>query len=301
MLPLNILHAHSPRQVATQTAALAWPPISSLPVLVQTPQVEVVSGLPNVSNAQASALVTRLMRAYRYDLRRQGWSAPLYPVYPFTAAVLSKQRIFQQWPGAAAYTPGPGLIAIGPQHLIEGDSDGVLAHELSHMLHGGTAPTQLKLPRPIEEGNAKKVQHDYLQSLGLADPALPRAAAFLATVTPEYARYVLEQCWANLQGASQVGKEEDTGELFHEFLRTRLLPNEGRAGADPVLLFGKIVRDLPANLTVAHAGYRTQFNDEFRAQFGVSFQEAENQFLAYLAKTQGDATQRLAGTIWDGP
>jgi hypothetical protein len=43
---------------------------------------------------------------------------------------------------------------------------------------------------------------------------------------------------------------------------------------------------------------QNSFSDEFRSQFGVNLTDAQQEFVDFITRTEGDPETRFAGTMW---
>lgn len=205
--------------------------------------------------------------------------------------------------GAAAVTVGPDDVFIGSKALNPDPVQfgGVLAHELTHLLHNRMGG---HLPRFLEEGFAGCVQYRYILEAGRTTAEslkqMRRSYNFTTGVDARLARHVVDDVIAGFGGDNQkpqgINKDEVTGQLFVEFLRTRLMQH----GAPQVFeKLSAIISALPKDLKVKSPDYMPQFTSQFEQQFGVPWPQAKGEFVAYIRRTENKPRRRLQGTIWE--
>ncbi len=252
-------------------------------------QVRVVSDRP-VSAADAKALVARVERAWKSDVKTQRWDdeGPLRRT--LTIAVLSAPA-FAQFTGdatgsIAGVTTGKDTFVM-PERVLHGttrDDENTLAHELSHVQDFREAGDAMEsIPTYLEEGKATVIGDAYgRESRHLAD-----AARTMASFTGDEVAYLLR----NFRRSSDeqrppqfVYAGEVMGALFVEYLATHV-----RGDA--------VVRLADA---VEAAGRGTSFTRAFATSFGRSLGEVEREFVTFVRDTEGEPGRRLEGTLY-GP
>jgi hypothetical protein len=268
-----------------------------LTVVFRDHQVRIVSDVP-VPAAQAKALAARIEDAYRYDTERQHWKdgAPLDK--QITIEVLGKAR-WKKLTGdtdgsTSGYTSDADHFAV-PATILDrratADDDDTFAHELGHIQdYREAGKARRQIPIYLQEGKEYLLGDAYPLSRGRSNPAIRDVAKELSTIDGAVAREVMAHFRTDAQEAhsgDQGFRDEVTGALFVEFLRTRL------GGGKP----DAIAR--VAALTEA-VGRGATYPAAFKAQFGVAPQAAEDLFVEFVKATEGNPKERLRGTLFEG-
>jgi hypothetical protein len=279
--------AHHPEQ--------AGPAPSPNPVRVgafklgNVPLVVVADPGLTVSTDQAKAVGRRVATAFEWDKAQLGDARQ--NIAPITVQITS------------ALGPGAGLT-INKQlfqvndAVLQSPDDNTIAHELSHMWdvrHAANAFTAV--PSYLQEGRASLLGDLYDREHGIDDTWMDGERQTLSSgpaTQPAFVRKVLSPGFGGQDGAATTYNGELVGELFVEFLRTRLA-RAGSADAgvsDTVVRLGALTRSV---------GTGTAYEQAFKAGFGVSVAEAQSQFMKYLVNTRADPAERFRGTIFEAP
>lgn len=256
-------------------------------------QVNIVSD-ESMTAAQAQVVARKVEAAYAYDGRSQRWANPAPLGGQLEVAVLSKRSFGQltgNQSGVGGFTTGPNLFVV-PDSVVGAKtalSEDVIAHELGHVQDFREGGSRLgQIPIYLQEGKEYVLGESYPLQEGIPNPHLAYVRNSLAQLTPDQARDVLASFRTpqDEAGSGPAGFQgETTGALYVEFLRTRL--GGGKADAVPRL----------ANV-VSQVGQGTSYAQAFHAAFGCTPKAAEDAFVSYIAATQGNPTQRFAGTIF---
>jgi hypothetical protein len=192
----------------------------------------------------------------------------------------------------AGVTTGPNLFVV-PDTVLGRKSaldDETIAHELGHVQdfrQGGNGLQQV--PIYLQEGKEYCLGEKYPLAEHMANPHTQYVGNILGKITAQDAQKVMSsfrtpQDEAGSGNFGFIG--ETTGALFVEYLRTRL--------------GGKGVPDaLPrvANV-ISQVGSGNSYDAAFKSQFGLAPKEAEQSFVDYIGKTEGNPQARLSGTLF---
>jgi hypothetical protein len=246
-----------------------------------------------LSKADAKRLAKNVEKAWAYDARNLKWDDTRPLERPLTVAVLSRGA-FTRFTGDASgsiagVTTGPDLFVVPDRVARRPGPDDLdtVAHELVHVQDFREAGRRADaIPTYLVEGKAYVLGDRYV---GRRTAHIDNVAAVLGQLSARDAAAVLQ----NFRHASDEQRNarfvflgEVTGALFVEFLRTRV---DGRGRADTL--------DRLSNATAA-VGQGESYAAAFRREFGLSLPAAEQQFLRYLAETEGRPRARLAGTLY---
>lgn len=279
--------------------------LSCAPLAAGTVPLEVVKAQPVVgkrglivlhsdkplSDQQMDWIINTAQRAYEFDLQQLGWDAS-DPAFsrPFNVVVISRAMLADN-----GWTLGGGTFS-GEIFAINGrcfdDQQpyyiGVIAHELTHLLvnrrFGQTNLRELGWYPLMGEAIAIEngMHFRVLNEPDLyPDHRLPASKA-LEQMTGDAARQ-------NFSDAAtlRAHRDSDMGLLFIEFLKNL---KDARPSSDsPHLRIGRILAQM------ARDG--THFDVAFEAEFGISLQAAQDQFVQYMRRTEGNPADRFTGTI----
>lgn len=258
----------------------------------------VISSDEKLTKKQIRRIAAEVRDAYHVDAFEQ--DAHRTPKKPIVVGVFSDKTFSQIAPPESfGVTLDRNTIALSDTIARNGGNGGdraVLAHELSHLQdHRAAGKRYDRVPTYLEEGKAVVLGDVYDRRRGLKNPAIAESAKALGQYTADDARQVFENFAGNEAPELRRGngaRDERIGALFVEFLRTRLSANghQGRSNAYAAL-----------DAAVRRVGKGQGFDQAFKKEFGVSLDDAKNQFLAFMKQTEGDPQARLAGTIWQQP
>ena len=238
----------------------------------------------------------RLHAAYLHAAAAHGWAVEGRLADPYTVHLLSAELLEKEHPGTNLACFGPDKM-FGPVATVMDDpgfADGALVHESTHLLHSRKG--RGVLGHYLEEGTAQDLQrlYDTAHSQGKARfvRSMRGETVFLAKVTSDEARPILEQLAWDAKSTKAINRTEDLGCLFVEFLRTRA---GGGGYADYVHRIARMVEQMPP-LRQKDPGWREAYLAALNREVSP---DAEGEFLAYLKKTQGQPSRRLAGTVFE--
>lgn len=230
-------------------------------------------------------LESRIKEAWRFAVEANGWPEPALLAEP------SLEVVIDELPrGTLAQATGAHRILIAPRAFEQSNIEGVLAHELTHVMSFRVAGTALRqVPRYLEEGKALWVGHARRAELGESadDPERARAIETLTADECERAIRLFRDGpgYREAQRLRLAFEVMTVAVFFIEFLRTHGAP-------DVVTLLSRVYRQI---------GRGTPFSMAFARVFGTSLEGKERAFIAFVKETAGDRQARLAGTIYERP
>ncbi|MBX7099675.1 MAG: hypothetical protein K1X89_18300 [Myxococcaceae bacterium] len=262
----------------------AGPPAIVAPARAPAPLPEL--RFHGVGGADLEALRHRVEAALSFAVSRGEWSQPRRLMKdPLEVEVTELPR------GTLAAASGPRRFSVSPAALSEARADGVLAHELTHVLDFRAAgPALAQLPRFLEEGRALSVGHAWRALAQEPADDAARASQLRALTAEDGAEALrLFRDGAGLAIAKErglVGRFMSVGVFFLEYLRVR-------GGASDA--FARLSRVLE------RLGAGTAFDAAFVEQFGRPLAEFEREFVAFLRSTASDPAERMRGTVYAAP
>ena len=254
-------------------------------------QVRVVSD-KQVSASAGRGLASRIERAYKWDERVEKWKEPA-PLRPQVTVEVLSTAAFSRFTGdrtgsIAGVTTGPNVFVMPERALSSTSSvdENTIAHELAHVQDIREAGAAIEaVPIYLQEGKAYVLGDQYPATLGMSDSHLRAVSGTLGQLTAHDAQTVLTHFRTSRdeQGSARFTYYgEVTGALFVEWLRTR-------KATDAVPRLAQAISD---------TGRGASFQSAFRSQFGLSLPAAEEQFVRFIAATEGNPRERLKGTIY---
>jgi hypothetical protein len=196
--------------------------------------------------------------------------------------------------GTAGVTLGPDLMAVPDTVATKStpDDDDTLAHEVVHIQDERIGGDRVDLvPTYLQEGKAYVLGDSYPISLHEDgnDPALKSVAQQVGHVTAKQAQDVMDH-YRDPEAEEDPNRDgfrdETTGALYVEYLRTRL---NGTGVSDTIPRLAKVISGV---------GQGASYEDAFKKQFGVSVKDSEQGFVKYVKDTEGRPANRLEGTLW---
>jgi hypothetical protein len=242
-----------------------------------------------VSKAQAAEIARRVATAFEWDKAQLGDTRTV--VAPITIQVTPAME------RGGGLTYNKELFQLNDA-VLKSPDDNTIAHELSHMWDVRHASNAFSaVPSYLQEGRAMLLGDLYDREHGIDDTWMKVERQTLsedARLKPEFVKEVLSPGFGGKKDAAISYTGELVGELFVEFLRTRLkTPARDAAGvADTVLRLGALTKSVGAG---------KKFGATFKSEFGVTVAEAQRQFMKYLEKTKSNPTERFRGTIFEQP
>jgi hypothetical protein len=254
---------------------------SGLPVIYDNGSVSVVSDTAVANDAPRWAKM--IEDVYQFDLDELKWSSPpLLSAQPLKLQALSPTLFQKLHPGTAAVAMGTGTIASSIAVLSRAGTPGVLAHEVSHIQmarEGGG------LPHVFEEGKAGVLQRQYLIKLGVpVHPAPIMLSADRQTAADRLDGFMY-------QPYDISGGQEPLAVLFIEYLRV------GLGYGDAMMRMAWLVETIQELKNEGWTESLPRFQRAFDVVFGMKFADARAAYLDYVQATEGNAAQRLAGTV----
>ena len=224
---------------------------------------------------RCKAIVARVLRVYAFVAERAAWKdKSLITAAPLQFALVGDSAI-----KVLGYAKGPNLMVMKDSYLDQPLSEGTLAHELTHIqdfrqLRGKRLPSFMFEGRALTIGQAYRVHIG--QPLGDYDRQMARSAVgFTADQAMELLDNYGGQGWNN----------QAIGTVVVEYMRAGW--NGGIADINPRL--SRVIERMAAG---------REFEQAFQDEFGVAAEAFAENFAAFLRATQGDAKQRLRGTMW---
>jgi hypothetical protein len=227
--------------------------------------------------ARAEKLAKDVWNAYQFVCETQKW-----PSRELLKPALQVRVNAKMDKGLLGYAE-KNVFTIGLSYIDMPLAQGTLAHELTHcqdrrQLLGHRLPNYMAEGRALLDGRA------YREKLGQRPSGYDRGVRdAILKFTVQDAEEVLSGApvkAAPLTGAKLV-RMEFLGCFFVDFLRAKC------DAPDIQPRTARLVMDLGRGMT---------YEDAFRKEIGISFEEAKGKFIAYLKDNSG--SERLRGTLW---
>ena len=236
--------------------------------------LEVYSDHP-VDAARCKTVVARALKAYAFVGDRAAWKNPgILTAKPLEFALVGKDAI-----KVLGYAKGPNLMVMKDSYMDDPLSDGTLAHELAHIQDLRQLQGK-RLPSFMLEGRALTIGQAYRLSVGQKPGDYDRQMARSAVAfTPEQAMQLLDNYSAHGWDNQAIGT------VVVEYMRVKW--KGGIADVNPRL--SRVIERMAAG---------SEFEKAFQDEFGESAEAFADAFASFLRATQGNAQQRLQGTMW---
>ncbi len=269
-------------------AELTAEEVAKLPERLKTDSIRVLSDKP-LKKEQAQRVLKTIENAYTFDLLQLGWERKGAFGAPLTVAILSTGYMNKHNTFFRGGTFNRALFAMSENFLLNPVYAGVAAHELTHLLvirnFGDIDGRALGWSALMGEGlanlNGAKFRITTQKSI-LTDGRVP-AKDLDQKMTAADVRKML-----SLKGdlAENNPFRYRAGEQFIEFLRVRL---NGKGDKNTITKLGSVL----ATMAKTHA----KFEEQFQKQFGTNLDDAHDQFIQFIGKTEGKPHERFAGTV----
>lgn len=228
-----------------------------------------------VDPARCKAIASRALKSFAFVTDRAAWKdRGLLTAKPLEFALVGDDAH-----NVLGYAKGPNLMVMKDSYMDNPLSEGTLAHELTHIqdlrqLRGK------RLPSFMLEGRALTIGQAYRLSVGQAPGDYDRKMARSAV------GFTADQAAALLDNYGGHGWDNQAiGTVVVEYMRT-----QWKGG----------IRDVNPRLSrmIERMAAGAEFEQAFKAEFGVSAEAFAADFTGYLRTTQADAKRRLQGTMW---
>jgi hypothetical protein len=251
----------------------------------QDPHVKILTDV-DLSQEQLQAISRRIQEAYAFNLKQEQWADPQATAGQIDVLVFSTERFNSLFPpGVGGATLDKNTILL-PEAFVTSKRPidvTVLAHELLHIQDFRQAGSRfIGVPVYFREGKAFVIGDSYGERT--EDNNL-----YIRTLAREMSQLTDEQLRPAFADTRPTFDNELGGALFIEYLRTRL---DGAGLADAWQRAAEVVNQV---------GEGVSYDDAFDDQFGRSAAEAVEGFLAFVDQTEGNAAERLRGTIYEQP
>ena len=228
-----------------------------------------------VDAARCNAVVARALKTYAFVADKAAWKdRRMLTAQPLEFALVGDDAI-----KVLGYAKGPNLMVMKDSYMDNPLSDGTLAHELTHIqdlrqLRGK------KLPSFMLEGRALTIGQAYRLNVGQQPGDYDRQMARSAVAfTAEKAMELLDNY------GSHGWDNQAIGTVVVEYMRVKW--KGGIADVNPRL--SRMIERMAAG---------REFEQAFHDEFGESAEAFADALAGFLRATQGNAQQRLQGTMW---
>lgn len=265
----------------------------SAPVVFNNDTIQIISDVP-ITKSQAQRISAIFDESYAFALHESPLPDRVQHDRLITVHILPPGQL------GSSYAACQGLneIRLNPDALHP-DLDRLglgLAHECTHLIHHRAGAS---LPRFLEEGVAKTIGYRYLLKCRTitkgGEEYWEGANRSVSKISANFAEHVLEDDIAKSRNQHFTGKDEYTGELYFEFLRSRL---NGSGVNNALVRMNKLIEYMPPGLQPNTADWWDAYHDAFARFYDTSVEDANKQFLAYMIRTEGNPKMRLNHTIF---
>jgi hypothetical protein len=180
------------------------------------------------------------------------------------------------------------MTITSPRPVDEAFEANTAAHELEHMQMERLNAGEPAVPIYAFEGIACVLGDRYVKASNVAGGAalLAGEAQGLAPMTDAAAEDLFANFTTIYGAPGKIYWRELVGALFVEFVSTHYVP----APADALAAWGRLTLEVGGGTTFAAA---------FEDVYGVSLDESQRAFVAFMHDTANDPSARFRGTVWE--